>query len=561
MRRQTMKEFPDASSAAMLDEMRAPDVRLVGERATAAAHVLRPQRSGAAGRGTRRSRRHRPPGGAVRAPRERRADGRGVRSRQGARARPRRRPRGRPTAPNAESPGVDSDLARALLTAAIWLVVVVALRMALNAAFARYERRLAERDPSVAARRRTTFRFLLRVIVALAALIGIWSVLSIFPTTQEVARAFLASSAVLAVVAGLALTTPLGNLGSGVLLAFTQPIRLGDRITVDDHTGVVDDMTLSYTALATDEGRRIFVPNSKMVSTTIVNRSVSDPRRMVTVELPVRLGAPLDEARRVTDRGASQSVPGGETLDVDVQVGKVTESTAWLTRRRARAVLGGRLADRERHPRARARGAGRGRAAPRRLEVELGPLARLQHPHHDVRREPRRPRRRTRRAAGRGTPGSRRSPRCSGKYVPQWIGIDDLRADAPRPPRPRGAGRDGRPCRASAPSPRSGMSAEIDRADLVHLVEEIGVAGEVHGLRAGDDVAERLRRRAERTAAPVVLRRDGPDGHAADLERVALWTSRTLRNSRWRSRPPSPAGTTTGSSFPSFSSDGRSRWS
>ena len=67
--------------------------------------------------------------------------------------------------------------------------------------------------------------------------------LSIFPATQEIARAFLASSAVLAVIAGLALTTPLGNLGSGVLLAFTQPVRLGDRITVDDHTGIVDEIT------------------------------------------------------------------------------------------------------------------------------------------------------------------------------------------------------------------------------------------------------------------------------------------------------------------------------
>jgi small-conductance mechanosensitive channel len=225
---------------------------------------------------------------------------------------------------------VDSDLARALITGAVWLVAVVLLRMGLNAAFARYERRLAERDASVAARRRTTFRFLLRVVVALVALIGIWSVLSIFPATQEVARAFLASGAVLALVAGLALTTPLGNLGSGVLLAFTQPIRLGDRITVDDHTGVVDDITLSYTALATDEGRRIFVPNTKMVSTTIVNRSVADPRRLVTVELPVRLDAPLDEARKVTKEAAAR-VPGGGSLELDARIGTVTESTAWLS--------------------------------------------------------------------------------------------------------------------------------------------------------------------------------------------------------------------------------------
>jgi small-conductance mechanosensitive channel len=224
---------------------------------------------------------------------------------------------------------VDSNLAKALVSAAIWIVVLVVVRYALRYAFDRYERRLAERDPAVAARRRTTFSFLLRVVIALVGFIGIWSVLSVFPATEQVASAFLASSAVLAVIAGLALTTPLGNLGSGVLLAFTQPVRLGDRITVDDHTGIVEDISLSYTALKTDEGRRIFVPNTRMVSTTLVNRSVDDPRRLVTVELPVRLGAPLADARRIAIEAAAK-VPQGESLAVYVQVGQVSEKTAWL---------------------------------------------------------------------------------------------------------------------------------------------------------------------------------------------------------------------------------------
>jgi small-conductance mechanosensitive channel len=224
---------------------------------------------------------------------------------------------------------VDSNLAEALVSAGIWIVVLVAVRYGLRFAFDRYERRLAERDPAVAARRRTTFSFLLRFVIALVGLVGAWSVLSAFPATQQVASAFLASSAVLAVIAGLALTTPLGNLGSGVLLAFTQPVRLGDRITVDDHTGIVDEISLSYTALVTDEGRRIFVPNTRMVSTTLVNRSVDDPRRLVTVELPVRLGASLADARRVTMEAATQ-VPEGDSLAVYVQVGQVSETSAWL---------------------------------------------------------------------------------------------------------------------------------------------------------------------------------------------------------------------------------------
>jgi small-conductance mechanosensitive channel len=224
---------------------------------------------------------------------------------------------------------VDSDLVQALVAAAIWIVVLVVLRWILRRAFDRYEARLSERDPGVAARRRTTFSFLLRMVIALVALVGAWSVLSKFTATQEIASAFLASSAVLAVIAGLALTTPLGNLGSGVMLAFTQPVRLGDRVTIDDHTGIVEDISLSYTALTTDEGRRIFVPNSRMVSTTIVNRSVDDPRRLVTVELPVRLTAPLEEARRVVMEAAA-AVPQGEKLAIYVQVGSVTEKTAWL---------------------------------------------------------------------------------------------------------------------------------------------------------------------------------------------------------------------------------------
>jgi len=218
---------------------------------------------------------------------------------------------------------------RALVTAAVWIVVVVVLRMFLNSAYNRYEQRLAETDPTIAVRRRTTFGFLLRVIVAIVVVIGTWSVLSIFQATQQIASAFLASSAVLAVIAGLALTTPLGNLGSGVLLAFTQPVRLGDRVTVQEFTGIVDEMSLSYTALSTDEGRRIFVPNTTMVSTILVNRSVADPRRLVTVDLPVRLGASLSDARRVALEAAS-TVPQGDELAIYVQIGKVTETTAWL---------------------------------------------------------------------------------------------------------------------------------------------------------------------------------------------------------------------------------------
>ena len=168
-----------------------------------------------------------------------------------------------------------------------------------------------------------------RVAVALVVLIGAWDVLSIYPQTAQVAHALLASSAVSALVVGLALTTPLANLGSGVLVAFTQPLRLGDRVTIGEQTGFVEQINLIYTALVTDDDRRIFVPNTQLTTTPIVNRTVHDRRRTVTASLPVRLGAPLEQARSVVLE-AARSVHGGK-LDTRVTVGEVGEKVVWLT--------------------------------------------------------------------------------------------------------------------------------------------------------------------------------------------------------------------------------------
>ena len=84
-----------------------------------------------------------------------------------------------------------------------------------------------------------------------------------------------------------------------MLVAFAQPLRLGDRVTVGEHTGFVEEMDLLYTTLVTDEARRVFIPNSQLTTTTIVNRTIRDPRRIVSAVFPVRLGASVDEAREI----------------------------------------------------------------------------------------------------------------------------------------------------------------------------------------------------------------------------------------------------------------------
>jgi len=218
---------------------------------------------------------------------------------------------------------------KAIVTAVVGVVVAVAVRFALEFVYERYERRLRVRDPLAVARHRTTFNFVRRLVVGILLVVVGWSVLSLYDATAEIAKALLASSAVLALFAGLAFSTPLSNLGSGLLVAFTQPLRLGDRISVGGETGFVEDMALIYTTLVTDDARRIFVPNTQLTTSMIINRTIKDPRRVVTARFPVTIETPISEAR-ATLLEAIADVPGTTGESARVTVGEISDKTVWL---------------------------------------------------------------------------------------------------------------------------------------------------------------------------------------------------------------------------------------
>jgi small-conductance mechanosensitive channel len=226
---------------------------------------------------------------------------------------------------------VSEHVRTAVITAGIGLAVVVGVRLAMRAGFKGYMARIsANRTPQELAGQRTRFIILERVVtVTLLAIVG-WSVLEVFPSTDALARSLLASGAVLALLLGIALSAPLSNMGAGVLLGWSQSVRLGDRVTVADVTGTAVEITLMQTVLVTDEGRRAFIPNSQMASSIVTNRSIDDPRRIVTVRLPVPLGAPVDEARRAV-LASVEEFGDGAGAGAKVGVDDVTESTVWLT--------------------------------------------------------------------------------------------------------------------------------------------------------------------------------------------------------------------------------------
>jgi small-conductance mechanosensitive channel len=135
----------------------------------------------------------------------------------------------------------------------------------------------------------TRYRVLRRAVMALIICIAVLSSLFVFPQVRSVAGALLASGAVLGIIVGFAAQRTLGNFAAGILIAFTQPLRIGDRVTVDDTEGVVEDIGLTYTVFRGDDDTRLVVPNEKLASDTIRNATIVHraQRAEITVQLPL----------------------------------------------------------------------------------------------------------------------------------------------------------------------------------------------------------------------------------------------------------------------------------
>src|SRR3954454_7142744 len=141
----------------------------------------------------------------------------------------------------------------------------------------------------------TRLRLVRRLIYVGIIVIGVMLALSQFAAVKRVATGVLASSAVLGLVIGFAARQTLANAVAGVLLAITQPIRIGDLITFEDATGTVEDIRLTYTYVRTDDGTRVITPNERLAQNTVQNYTILDPR--LRVEVAVWVPGDVDPIR------------------------------------------------------------------------------------------------------------------------------------------------------------------------------------------------------------------------------------------------------------------------
>jgi small-conductance mechanosensitive channel len=172
----------------------------------------------------------------------------------------------------------------------------------------------------------TRLRLVRRLIFATIVLIGIALAAAQIPTISDLATGILASSAVLGLVVGFAARQTLANAIAGILLAITQPIRIGDIVTFEDLTGTVEDVKLTYTYIRLDDGRRQVVPNERLAQSSVLNHTMIDPRVQVEASVWLPPHADVDRAiELIEDEEAGISASVAETDKEGIRL----SATAW----------------------------------------------------------------------------------------------------------------------------------------------------------------------------------------------------------------------------------------
>jgi small conductance mechanosensitive channel len=110
--------------------------------------------------------------------------------------------------------------------------------------------------------------------------VGLW-ILGVNPAT------LLAGIGVLSIVVGLALQDSLGNIAAGIFILIYRPYDVDEIVQAAGVIGRVKEMGLANTTIVTFDRRRLYVPNKKIWSEVIENRSAEPLRR---IEATVSIG-------------------------------------------------------------------------------------------------------------------------------------------------------------------------------------------------------------------------------------------------------------------------------
>ena len=184
-----------------------------------------------------------------------------------------------------------------LMIGIVLLAIVLVLSSKLSSLL---DRRIARRTYIDAGLRYTIarlLRYLLLVIGIVAVLKGTFEL-----DLTSIAVVFTA----LSVGIGFGLQYIAADIASGFILLFERPIRVGDRITIGEDEGDVQNIKLRTTVMFTNDRIAIIIPNSRLVTQRVINWSYGDPRARIAIPISVDTNSDVELVTRTLLNAAEE---------------------------------------------------------------------------------------------------------------------------------------------------------------------------------------------------------------------------------------------------------------
>jgi potassium-dependent mechanosensitive channel len=148
---------------------------------------------------------------------------------------------------------------------------------------------LLSRSTAMDASGRYTVTTLLRYVLAVVAVISVFSLLGLrWSELQWMVAA-------LTLGLGFGLQEVVANFVSGIIMLFERPVRVGDTITIGEYSGTVARIRTRATTIVDWDNREVVVPNKNFITERLINWTLSDTMTRIVLPVGVSYDADVDE--------------------------------------------------------------------------------------------------------------------------------------------------------------------------------------------------------------------------------------------------------------------------
>jgi small-conductance mechanosensitive channel len=165
----------------------------------------------------------------------------------------------------------------------------------------------------------TKIKLIQKLINAGIMFLGISISLLTFEQARSIGLSLLTSAGIVGIIIGFAAQKSIGMILAGLQLAFTQPIRFGDVVVVEDEWGKIEELTLTYVVIKIWDERRLVLPVNYFLENPIQNWTRTSADIIGSVFIKVNLTFDVDEIRKLLTEIISGS-PDWDNRVMNVQV-------------------------------------------------------------------------------------------------------------------------------------------------------------------------------------------------------------------------------------------------